>query len=144
MLLARASLGAAVSHAVTPDHSEQVFGSMGNVSVCSGTNPMSHCCHSTLSYEVHHQIHSILGLAGTHEDCGTLLLLVLVVALVDEHETCLMRHSHRTVDAEGSSVCQSSFHCIVPPKNTNAFSPAHVTSCLEAECVCSTLACSRN
>ena len=55
---------------------------------------------------------------------------------MDEHDTCSMRPSHRTADAEGSPDCQSSFHC--------AFSPAHVTSCLEAECVCSTSACSRN
>ena len=27
---------------------------------------------------------------------------------------------------------------------TNALSPAHVTSCVEAECVCSTFGCSRN
>ena len=74
--------------------------------VSSGTTP-------TLSDEVHQQIPSILGLADTHEYCGTLLLLMLVVALVDE--TCSMRPSHRTVDAEGSSDCQSSLHYVVPP-----------------------------
>ena len=81
-------------------------------------NPCQHChiaATPTLSDAVHQQIPSIIGLAGTHEDCGTLLLLMLVVALVDEHETCLMRHSHRTADAEGSPGCQSSFHCVVPP-----------------------------
>ena len=69
----------------------------------------------TLWDEVHLQIPSILGLEGAHEDCGTLLLLLLVVALVNEHETCSMLPSHRTADAEGSPGCQSSFPCIVPP-----------------------------
>ena len=44
-----------------------------------------------------------------------MLLLMLVIALVDDHGTGSMRPSHRTADAEGSPSCQSSFHRIVPP-----------------------------
>ena len=89
---------------------EQVLG----LSVAAQT-PCHIAATPTMSDEVHQQIPPILGLAGTHEDCDTLLLLMLVVALVDEHDTCSLRPSHSTADAEGSPGCQSSFHCIVPP-----------------------------
>ena len=90
------------------------FSGAGARSVCSGTNPMSHCCHPTLSHEVHQQIPSLIGLAVTHEYCGALFIMMLVVALMDEHDTCSMRPSHRTADAERSPGRQSSYHCIVP------------------------------
>ena len=116
VLLARASQGAAVSHYMQLHLiTRSRFSGAGARYVCSGTNPMSHCC----------QPHPVgcsppadpfpsWTCAGTHADCGTLMLLMLMVALMDEHETCSMRPSHRTADAEGSPGCQSSFHSIVP------------------------------
>ena len=68
-----------------------------------------------MSDEVHQQIPSIIGLAGTHEDWYIAAPHVGGIAFVDEHETCSMRPSHRTDDANWSPGCQSSFYCIVPP-----------------------------
>ena len=103
------------------------FSGAGARYVSSGTNP-------TLSDEVHQQIPSLLGLAGTHEDCGTLLFLVLVVGAGGWDlltEPLMPRESRLSVESPLYST-------------TNAFASAHVTSCLEAECVCGTLACWRN
>ena len=83
------------------------FSGAGAWSVCSGTKPMPLCRAKSTSRS--------LPFLDLHGDCGTLLLLMLVVALVDEHETCSKRPSHRTAVAEGSPGCQSSFHCIVLP-----------------------------
>ena len=119
------------------------FSGAGARYVCIAAQTPCHIVASpTLSDEVHQQLPSLLGLAVAHEYSGTLLLLMLVVALVDEHETCSMRPSHRTADAEGSPGCQSSFQCIVYHQCFLSCT-CHI-SCLEAECVCSTLACCRN
>ena len=88
------------------------FSGAGASAVCCGTNPSSHTAATpTLSGEVHQQIPSILGLAGTHAYCDIWLLLTLVVGSVDELELHLMRPSPGTLDAGGSPGCQSIFHC---------------------------------
>ena len=53
---------------------------------------------------------------------------------MDERELHLMRSAPGTVDAGGSPL-----YMII-----NDLSPVHGTSCIEAECVCSTFSCSRN
>ena len=91
------------------------FSGAGARSVCSGTNPMSHCC----------QLHSV-GRSPPADPfpswtcrCTRRVWYItapeVMAALMDEHETCSMLPSHRTANAEGSPGCQSSYHCIVPP-----------------------------
>ena len=67
--------------------------------------PSSHCCHPTLSEEVHQQIPSIIGLAGSPP-----YYYILLVGY--ERELHLMRPSPGTVVAGGSPGCWSIFHCI--------------------------------
>jgi len=61
--------------------------------------------------EVLQLILSILELEGTHEGCGTLLLLKLVVMIVVLHGMFLKPPFHRNVYVGGNPVCQSTFHC---------------------------------
>ena len=120
------------------------FSGAGACAVCCGTNPSSHTAATpTLSGEVHQQIPSILGHAGTHAYCDIWLLLTLVVGSVDERALHLMRPSPGTVDSGGSPECQSIFHCRGSPMlsllhmlhralKLNVYaapSPAHETCC---------------
>ena len=120
------------------------FSGAGASAVCCGTNPSSHTVATpTLSGEVHQQIPSILGLAGTHAYCDIWLLLTLVVGSVDERALHLMRPSPGTVDAGGSPGYQSIFrcrgspmlsllhmsHCVLKLNVYAAHSPAHHTRC---------------
>ena len=67
---------------------------------------------ATQSEEVHQEIPSILGLAGSPAYYDILLLLVIVVGSVDERELHLLRSSLGTVDVGWSPGCQSMFRCI--------------------------------
>ena len=61
--------------------------------------------------EVLQLILSILELEGAREECGTLLLLKLVVRIVVLRGMFLKPPFHRTVYVRGNLVCQLAFHC---------------------------------
>ena len=60
--------------------------------------------------EILQLILSILELEGTHEGCGTLLLLKLVVMIVVLRGMFLKPPFHRNIYVGGNPVCQSTFH----------------------------------
>ena len=114
VLLARASHAAAVSQAAAPDYSQRIFSSKMLVLSAVAQTP-HHTAASPLCRKktIHQQIPSILsilGLAGIHAYCDVWLLLALVVGYVDERELHMMRTSPGTVDAIGSTRCQSILH----------------------------------
>lgn len=89
-------------------------------------NPRHTSANPSLSEEIHLHIPSILGLADTRADCGTLLLLMSEATSVAKRERSSKSSCSNTADTGGCPECQLTFHYRLLPVLLLLQMPRHI------------------